>query len=316
MPGEASLRRDIEAYQAAILQSRDPLAEAIEEGEQLWRSLVAPASDMIPPEGRVVVVPDGPLHRLNFETLIVPGAEPHYWIEDVNLAFTPSLALLNVGETPRVLDPSILILGDPVSPNEEFPSLAHAGREVRQISALFAPPLRTVYSGLHATPTAYTDAEPSRFAFIHLAAHVTANREIPLESAVVLSPRDDVYKLYARDVIDTPLNADLVTLSACRSAGSRAFAGEGLVGLAWAFMHAGARNVIGGLWDVEDASTSRLMEHLYRGLQEGKDPARALRAAKLELLRSGTAYEKPFYWAPFVVYHGPAGLVGVASGGG
>jgi CHAT domain-containing protein len=63
-----------------------------------------------------------------------------------------------------------------------------------------------------------------------------------------------------------------------------------------------AGNVIGGLWNVEDASTSELMEELYRGLGRGLPPAEALRAAKLTLLHSGTAYRKPFYWAPFVVY--------------
>jgi len=308
LPDEPKLRRDIEAYQAAILRSQDPLAEAIPEGESLWRSLVAPASDLIPQDGRVVVVPDGPLHQLNFETLIVPGPHPHYWIEDVTVAATPSLSLLSARPRPQTSEQSILIIGDPLPPNDEFPRLAHAGREVQQIAELFDPDLRSVYSGVHANPSSYERAEPARFAFIHLAAHVTANREIPLESAVILSPEGETYKLYARDVIDIPLHAELVTLSACRSAGSRAFAGEGLVGLAWAFMNAGARNVIGGLWDVEDASTSQLMEHLYRGLQEGLDPAQALRQAKLELLRSGTAYGKPFYWAPFVTYHGPAGL--------
>jgi CHAT domain-containing protein len=308
LPNEPTLRRDVEAYQAAILRSRDPLGEAIPEGERLWHSLVAPAAGLIPQGSRVVVVPDGPLHRLNFETLIVPGADPQDWIEAVILASTPALSLVSAPPRPRTTTQSILIIGDPLPPNAEFPRLAHAGREVQQISALFDPARRTVYSGIHADPSSYTSADPASFSLIHLAAHVTANREVPLESAVVLSPQGETYKLYARDVMDIPLNADLVTLSACRSAGSRAFAGEGLVGLAWAFMKAGARNVIGGLWDVEDASTSQLMEHLYRGLQEGQGPAQALRQAKLELLRSGTAYRKPFYWAPFVMYHGPAGL--------
>lgn len=310
LPGEAKLRQDVETYRTAILRSRDPLVEAIPEGERLWRHLVAPVVGLVATAKRVVVVPDGPLHQLNFETLIVPEPAAHYWIEDVVLASTPSLSLPATVSRAPVQEHSILILGDPLPPNEEFPRLAHAGREVQQIAELFEPELRSVYSGVQADPSAYGRANPSRFAFIHLAAHVTANREIPLESAVILSPKNGAYKLYARDVIDVPLNADLVTLSACRSAGSRAFAGEGLVGLAWAFMHAGARNVIGGLWDVEDASTSQLMEHLYRGLQKGLDPARALREAKLELLHSGTAYKKPFYWAPFVTYHGPAGLEG------
>ena len=103
---------------------------------------------------------------------------------------------------------------------------------------------------------------------IHFTAHATANVESPLDSAVVLSGPDNGYKLYARDVAETPLRADLVTVSACRSAGERTYSGEGLVGFAWAFLRAGARNVIAGLWDVDDRSTARLMDALYGGLSE------------------------------------------------
>ena len=110
---------------------------------------------------------------------------------------------------------------------------------------------------------------------IHFTAHATANVESPLDSAVVLSGPDNGYKLYARDVAETPLLADLVTVSACRSAGERTYLGEGLVGFAWAFLRAGARNVIAGLWDVDDESTSVLMATLYSELSRGVPPADA-----------------------------------------
>jgi hypothetical protein len=60
--------------------------------------------------------------------------------------------------------------------------------------------------------------------------------------------------------MQVPLRADLVTLSACRSSGARTYAGEGLVGLARAFLQAGAGSVIAGLWDVSDQSTSEMMD--------------------------------------------------------
>jgi CHAT domain-containing protein len=78
--------------------------------------------------------------------------------------------------------------------------------------------------------------------------------------------------------------------------------GEGLVGFAWAFLHAGARNVIAGLWDVNDESTSRLMDVLYRELAAGSSPADALRTAKLSLAESTGNLRKPYYWAPFQLY--------------
>jgi CHAT domain-containing protein len=121
---------------------------------------------------------------------------------------------------------------------------------------------------------------------------------------VILSPDGDSYKLYARDIVKHPLSAYLVTISACNGSGIRAYSGEGLVGLSWAFLRAGAHNVIGALWEVSDTSTPELMDKLYAGLTRGQDPAAALRAAKLSLLRSDSIYRKPFYWAPFQLYTG------------
>ena len=60
-----------------------------------------------------------------------------------------------------------------------------------------------------------------------------------------------------------------MTVSACRSAGERVYAGEGLVGFAWAFLRAGARRVVAGLWDVDDRSTADLMDAIYTRLAAG-----------------------------------------------
>jgi CHAT domain-containing protein len=140
---------------------------------------------------------------------------------------------------------------------------------------------------------------------VHFVTHGTASRTRPLESAVILSPEGDSYKLYARDIVTRHLRAELVTISACYGSGSRAYSGEGLVGLSWAFLRAGAHNVIGALWEVADApATPELMDSLYKELNQGKDPATALRNAKLTLLHSSNVFAKPFYWAPFQLYAG------------
>jgi CHAT domain-containing protein len=128
----------------------------------------------------------------------------------------------------------------------------------------------------------------------------------PLDSAIVLSKspvETDSFKLYARDIVQHPMHADLVIISSCYGAGSRAYSGEGLVGLAWAFLRAGAHNVIASLWEVTDASTEQLMDRFYDELDKGASPDAALRAAKLSLLH-GSAFHNPFYWAPFQLYTG------------
>jgi len=99
------------------------------------------------------------------------------------------------------------------------------------------------------------------------------------------------------------LRADLVTISACYGAGERAYSGEGLVGLSWAFLRAGAHNVVVAFWVAAEASTEQLMDKFYDELDKGAGPDVALRAAKLSLLRGG-GFRKPFYWAPFQLYAG------------
>jgi CHAT domain-containing protein len=73
-----------------------------------------------------------------------------------------------------------------------------------------------------------------------------------------------------------------------------------MVGFAWAFLHAGARSVIAGLWDVADESTPMLMDRLYAGLAAGELPAEALRNARIAM--RNTAYARPFYWGGFQLY--------------
>jgi len=137
---------------------------------------------------------------------------------------------------------------------------------------------------------------------IHFTTHATANTESPLDSAIILSGPEREFKLYARDVTDLPLRAELVTVSACRSAGERAFSGEGLIGFAWAFLRAGTERVVAGLWDVDDRSTAELMDRFYERLAAGASPASALRAAKRTLVEQGGTTAKPYYWGPFQLF--------------
>jgi CHAT domain-containing protein len=161
-------------------------------------------------------------------------------------------------------------------------------------------PGSTILTREAAHPESYSQTRPGAYSFIHIAAHAEVKENSPLDSAIILSNSYRGFKLYARDVMDIPLRAELVTLSACRTSGARAYSGEGLVGFAWAFLRAGAQSVIAGLWDVDDESTWQIMDRMYTKLKSGADPAGALRESKLELLR--TRYAKPFYWGPFQCY--------------
>ncbi|MGE0592193.1 MAG: CHAT domain-containing protein [Vicinamibacterales bacterium] len=308
LPGAPVIEALVEAHQDQLVTTLADVARVPNSpGEQLYAAVVAPIAKWLPrADVRLVIVGDGALNRLNFETLPVPGPEPRYFIEDALIARAPSLAVLagpaaDRGERGR--GERVLLVGDAEAVDPAFPALQFASAEISAISRLYAD-AATVVRGPAASPAAYLAAGAEMYDIIHFAAHATANLESPLDSAVVLSQGASGYKLYARDIAEQQLSANLVTVSACRSAGERTYSGEGLVGFAWAFMRAGARRVVAGLWDVDDRSTAQLMGDMYTQLAAGDTPAVALRDAKLAMLARGGVTAKPYYWGPFELFIG------------
>jgi CHAT domain-containing protein len=317
LPPRQQIAARVESYHKALLDLRDPLVSSNPDGQALYQMLVSPAATMIRPNKPVIVLDEGVLSRLNFETLLAPGpgtatkapsnsnASLHYLIDDFTLSSAPSIAMLAAARAPASGQERMLLLGDPISPNRDFPSLGMFGAEMSRIESRFPPKQLSVFTGPGATPAAYAASHPEQFSYIHFVSHAIANSTSPLDSAIILSNstgQQDAYKLYAREIIQHPIDARLVTISACYGSGTRAYSGEGLVGLSWAFLRAGAHKVIGALWEVSDESTPRLMDSLYQGLAAGEAPALALHNAKLALVHSPTRFRVPFYWAPFQIY--------------
>ncbi len=307
--GSETILPQIQLHTKMILASKDLLSQPTAPGRSLYTELVQPAQSLIKKGSKVFIVGDDALSSLNFETLQTPEDDSHYWIEDVTITNAKSLQLLSVNE-PRMTayaDRRILLMGDPVYRKDEYAELPNASTEITKIKSHFSADRRTVFTGPQASPEEYQHAQAGQFSYIHFVAHATANMTSPLDSAVVLSRNQDdatVYKLYARDILKQNLHADLVTVSACYGSGLRDYSGEGLVGLAWAFLRAGSHHVIGAMWEVSDVSTPLLMDHLYGELAKGNQPDAALRSAKLSMIHSDGVFRKPLYWAPFQLYSG------------
>jgi CHAT domain-containing protein len=291
-------------YRSLLENLRDPLESENRAGKKLSEILLGPIKEDLRKGVKFVVAPDRDLHSINLEALPDPNDPTRYLIETVSLSVTPSLTMLASRE--RGAKPargSLLMIGNSDSPSPEYPRLPYASKEMELISQSF-PNHPMVLSGPAAIPEAYLKASPGRYSAIHFAVHANASRESPLDSALILSPGPSGYTLTAREIMSVPLHADLVTLSACHSAGARTYSGEGLVGLSWAFLRAGASSVVAGLWDVTDVSTAKLMGDFYARMAAGEPPADALRGAKLKLIHSSDASKKPYYWAPFQLYAG------------
>jgi CHAT domain-containing protein len=305
LPPASEIDQLVDSYHAALLGPRDVLETRNAGGMRLYDLLVAPAQPLIPKGSHVTILPDGSLYNLNFESLLAPSPQLHYWIDDAVISNANSLMLLSapVKNSPAQ-SKTLLLVGNPISPNSEFPNLPLAAAEMERIEKYFATSARTVLSRERASSSDFVASQPGKFSFIHFVAHGTSSRISPLDSAVILTKEGDSYKLYARDIVKEHLHADLVTISACHGEGARTYSGEGLVGLTWAFLRAGAHGVIAALWEVSDNSTPQMMDQLYAEMSKGVPPDVALRDAKLAMLHSSTVFRKPFYWAPFQLHRG------------
>jgi CHAT domain-containing protein len=307
LPGHLELHRLIDKYNAEI-HGHNEISDS-PAAEKLYQTLVRPAENLIPKDAHVVVIPSKVLCWVSFEALVIGEPRPHYWIEDVDVQISGSLARMPGLESRSQRADArhakeVLVLGAPVEASSDFPTLKHAPEEIQRVQTHFAADRESIISGKDATPQAYAAAHPGDYRFIHLDTHGTSSDRSPLDSAIVLSPgADGSYKLYARDIKDIPLHAELVTISACYGAGTRWYNNEGVVGLGWAFLRAGARQVIASLWDVDDAYSPQLMDDFYGELTQGKSAAQALRDAKLKMLHTGF-YRHPDYWASLQLYTG------------
>ena len=315
LPPRAQIEAAVLRYHKSIGGPQPVLGSANDtpdpDGLWLYRTLVAPAQPLLPKDSKVFVIPDGALNNLSFETLIVEQPTRHFWIEDADVVNASSLRVLEASLSRDDIhkherDGKLLLIGNSVAPSREYPELPRAADQMQSVARHFPPAEEKIFTREQATPQAYLDNLAGQFSYIHFVAHGTASRLSPLDSAIVLSKNadhPDAFKLYAREIVAHPLHADLVTISACYGAGERSYSGEGLVGLAWAFLRAGAHNVIAGLWEVTDVSTDQLMDKFYDELEKGVSVDEALRSAKLSLLH-GNAFRNPYYWAPFQLYAG------------
>jgi CHAT domain-containing protein len=144
--------------------------------------------------------------------------------------------------------------------------------------------------------------EAPRYRILHLATHGVLNSNSPLSSYLVMNG-DNV--LTAREILKMNLDADLTVLSACETARGKFRFGEGMIGMSWAFLVAGAPTTVVSQWKVDAAATSQLMVAFHRNLKVKSGEhlsgrAEALRQAGLQLLAS-PQYKHPFYWAGFVM---------------
>jgi len=307
------------------LSKRDP--GFADSARAFYDLLLKPAAAQLQGKTHLVIVPDGPLWELPFQSL--QSAPNRYLIEDHAVSYVPSLTVLREMIKSRrkqaTRAASLLAFGNPalgqqtvarartVMMDEKFEPLPEAERQVNALARLYGARRSKVYVGAEAREER-AKAEAGNHRILHLATHGVFNDASPMYSHVLLAQTEEQGKeasedglLEAWELMKLELNADLVVLSACETARGRVGAGEGVIGLTWALFVAGCPRTVVSQWKVESASTTELMVEFHRQLKSRMQKpsaklgaAQALRAAALKMLRGGQ-YRHPFWWAGFVV---------------
>ncbi|MGC1476232.1 MAG: CHAT domain-containing protein, partial [Terriglobales bacterium] len=255
---------------------------------------------------QLIIIRDGQLHLVPFDALVEPAGR--YVVESRTVVYAPSATsffLLRTASKRKSLAQGLLAVGGiPYQQSgTKLGDLPSSRDEALDAAAALPNPSNTLLLGKEATETTFKKALDHRI--IHLAVHAIANEASPDRAALVLlsdSLHGEDGSLYPSEIVQFPLDADLVVLSACETAVGPIEGEEGISTLARAFLLAGSRTVISTLWTIDDDSTLYLMKVFYAELARKKSAPEALRTAKRSMLREfGPVKAVPYYWAGFTL---------------
>lgn len=300
-------------------------------GRALGDVLLGPVLAHLDPEiSRLIVVPDGPLHRIPWDVLRL--SDGRYVVQQYAISIAPSTVVLSTiwgrsrdraAQVPMPI--RLLALGDPTFPHNSttagiasrsvaaetydsaftpdggLPPLRASAREARMV-ARYAPQAE-IRLGDEASAAYLKRAPLDRFRVLHFATHAVVDERSAARTTLALAPGggEDGF-LSPGDLAALKLDADLVVLSACRTAGGVVVDGEGVQGLTGPLLQAGARGVVASNWRIGDRRTVAFVNDFYGGLARGLPIGEALRAAKLDAIRRGAP---PSVWAAFVMVGDP-----------
>jgi CHAT domain-containing protein/tetratricopeptide (TPR) repeat protein len=297
---------------------------------EVWRELhtllIRPVQDALPTAAGslLTIVPHGPLFRLSFAALV--DEQGTYLLERYRLHYVPSggaLLYLKRSASETSQRPRYLLVGNPDdgAASSTLARLPGAEREVAAIARMLPSGTATVLTGADATESRVRGLIAGQ-TVVHIATHGVLYDDQRVDSFLALGGhgRDAASdgRLTAAEIYNLSLTADLVVLSACRSARGPV-TGDGVLGMTRAFASAGTPSVLAALWDVADEAGAELMPAFYRHWHAGASKSAALRAAQLDLLarlrasqlqvtahgRTRPLPEHPLLWAGFVLVGEP-----------
>ncbi len=313
LPGRESIDDVVGGYVRTLKTKR----ASNQEGMQLYTTLFQSIPEVEKKE-HLIIIPDGVLHVLPFEALV--DGNGRYLVSTRTITYARSASGVYLAKSmlpSRSVKRTLLGVGGiPYDQTEELEKLAvmrgylstslvdlpASREEIIAAQAALRGDGNTLLLGSGATKSAFKESIVKQHAVIHLAVHAVSNEKHPDRAALILlsDPQSgDDGILEASEIVYLRTDASLVVLSACDTAVGSLQGQEGIANLSLAFRLAGAKAVLSTLWSIDDISTLYVMKRFYGHLADGKPPARALAAAKREMLKAYGARALPYFWAGF-----------------
>ena len=266
--------------------------------EVMYKRLLRPMQSAI--AGRdLLIVPHGSLHYVPFAAL---HDGEKFLTQGRAIRYLPSAMLLGLmpeakGQLTSNKDPvsNMLILGNPDLGQASL-DLPAAQAEAQDLQAMFTKNSE-LFVRKSATETLIKE-RAINFSHIHVASHGEFSADNPLQSRLKLAPdaTNDGF-LSVSEIYGLRLNASLVMLSACETGLGSVSSGDDVIGLTRGFLYAGAQNVVGSLWEVDDTATAELSKLMYAAMKRGLPVSKALSEAQEQLMKKKA---HPFFWAAFL----------------
>lgn len=264
----------------------------------------------------VLIIPSGRMSTLPLEALPASGKRTgdnanfsgiRYLANTKAISYEFSVGLLAQKRKQHVTSPTTqsIFLCAPVKfpEKDNLNELPGTESEIKAIAGLFPQASKQVLLYSDANETRIKSKDIASFNYLHFATHGIVDESEPELSRIFLNENSgDDGHLFAGEIYNLNLNAELAVLSACQTGLGKYSKGEGVIGLSRALVYAGAKNLVVSFWSVADESTSQLMTDFYTELLKNPDGGfrQALQQSKIKMIASEKFFD-PYYWAPFVL---------------
>ena len=326
----AAIKSEIRLFLNGLVQSKKDLDNStqhlhdyINNGVKLNERLIKPFSEWMRDHGgHLIVVPDGSINDIPFSALLTSSPDDvqkyyeypyllHKFKITTGFSSTLHLDLPSekttkknsnyIGFAPFSTKGSKIIEDQSVMERSEYGKLKFSSREIKEGKEFFKG---KIFLAAEASKPAFLKEAPGA-GILHCATHAIGNKDHGELSHLLFTINKDpeiCERLYAQEIYNLDLNAEMVILSTCQSSKGEYLEGEGMVSLAYAFGTAGAKSVCATYWNLNDQASYEILSLFFKYLKNGMEKNEALQQAQIQFIAEQPHKSHPHYWAVFHLY--------------